>query len=356
MTNELNTQLSDRDAETKDSPSRRLSLFAEGGYNKASGDRRAYACFADLTVIVIIFILEAFAAVFLWFEGAFDDPYYNFIESIWVVLVPLITVLLYLYLFHAIGGRTPGKWFMGIRVAGPKGNWPGFGRAFLRLLGYMLTAALLLIPFLVAVATSGRALHDYLSGTRVIEVREKVPAWRYAFLVLLWGLFIWNISAFLLREYQETYTNEIVDLVEARQMKVSSALYYYRIDNKTYPPSVPAGDIVVSATVPGYLPLQLTTPVAYLPELSVDPFQRGHRDPSRPETYTYRYITSGTSFYVLVSNGPDGDADFNLADMISSTSPEIFFSRQLTHYGGRYAEYDPTNGTKSSGDIYEIGQ
>jgi uncharacterized RDD family membrane protein YckC len=56
-----------------------------------------------------------------------------------------------------------------LEVEGEDGSRPpGLSRAFLRLLGYGLSACLFGVGFLM-IAFSGRALHDRIAGTRVVK-------------------------------------------------------------------------------------------------------------------------------------------------------------------------------------------
>jgi uncharacterized RDD family membrane protein YckC len=71
-----------------------------------------------------------------------------------------------------VKGATPGKRLLGLAVEGEQGAGPvGASRAALRLLGYLLSAVLFGIGFLMA-AFGGLALHDRIAGTRVVR-RER---------------------------------------------------------------------------------------------------------------------------------------------------------------------------------------
>ncbi|MGI6456079.1 MAG: hypothetical protein ACOX5R_10740 [bacterium] len=85
----------------------------------------------------------------------------------------------------------------------------------------------------------------------------------------------------------------------------------------------------------------LTTPVAYLSALPVDPFAGDSQQ-------HYRYFLQSTqNSYLLAGMGPDQDAD--LTREILSTLPE--WSRE--HLSPWL--YDPSNGSVSSGDIIRLG-
>ena len=85
-----------------------------------------------------------------------------------VVVAALIGAGYYVY-FWGVKGATPGKRFLGLVVQSESGEVPiGVGRAVLRLLGYVLSGAVLGIGFLM-IAFSGDGLHDRLASTRVVR-------------------------------------------------------------------------------------------------------------------------------------------------------------------------------------------
>jgi uncharacterized RDD family membrane protein YckC len=75
-------------------------------------------------------------------------------------------------------GRTAGKWAAGIAVERSDGTPLGPGRALIRTLSYLLSSACLFGGWVLAAFTPGkRALHDYIAGTRVVDVGD-APPWR----------------------------------------------------------------------------------------------------------------------------------------------------------------------------------
>ncbi|MGH9335602.1 MAG: RDD family protein, partial [Vicinamibacteria bacterium] len=76
---------------------------------------------------------------------------------------------LYYVLFWGARGATPGKSLLGLTVRTESGETPiGYGRALLRLVGYMVSSALLGLGFLLILFSEDRlALHDRIAGTRV---------------------------------------------------------------------------------------------------------------------------------------------------------------------------------------------
>jgi uncharacterized RDD family membrane protein YckC len=72
-----------------------------------------------------------------------------------------------------LSGRTLGKWIAGLRIERRDGEPLSVGRALLRhLVGYPLTLLTLGLGFLFAAFDpKGRALHDWLAGTVVVRSR-----------------------------------------------------------------------------------------------------------------------------------------------------------------------------------------
>ncbi len=84
----------------------------------------------------------------------------------------MILSLLYQLIFIGKKGATPGKKFMKLRVTFPDGQYPiGIGKAFLRMIGYMISGLICYIGFLMIIfdKEQHRALHDKIAGTVVIR-------------------------------------------------------------------------------------------------------------------------------------------------------------------------------------------
>ena len=73
-----------------------------------------------------------------------------------------------------LSGRTLGKWIAGLRIERKDGEPLSVGRALLRhLVGYPLTLLTFGLGFLLAAFNQqGRALHDWLAGTVVVRSRQ----------------------------------------------------------------------------------------------------------------------------------------------------------------------------------------
>jgi uncharacterized RDD family membrane protein YckC len=88
-----------------------------------------------------------------------------------LVLAVLAALLGAVYFVHGWGvrGATPGKRMLQLAVEGEDGSYPiGLSTATLRLIGYLCSALLLGIGFLM-IAVTGRGLHDRMAGTRVVR-------------------------------------------------------------------------------------------------------------------------------------------------------------------------------------------
>jgi uncharacterized RDD family membrane protein YckC len=89
-----------------------------------------------------------------------------------LLLVAAMT-LLYLALFTALGGETPGKQLLGLRVIDRWGQAPSAGRSVVRAVLALGSAAFALTGFFLVLFDRRRqALHDKLSGTFVVLRRS----------------------------------------------------------------------------------------------------------------------------------------------------------------------------------------
>lgn len=155
------------------------------------------------------------------------------------------------------------------------------------------------------------------------------------------------------------------------------AIEAYHVDHQAYPPSMPLceastdperikqiGGEGLSAIHPGqgHGGLHgLTTPVAYLPDLPLDGFTneprlrfyyRGHYN---TESYDQgiaplAYYNDDNEGWILISPGYDLDYDIVDPSKVYKAS-EVVPSEALSSL-----TFDPTNGTRSSGDVYRTMQ
>ncbi len=106
-------------------------------------------------------------------------------RRLWVPGALLLSVLtvLYLTLFTALGGQTPGKWLMGLRVIDRSGGCPSPLRSAVRAALAVGSGLLGLLGFFfVLVDRRGQALHDKLAGTFVVWGASTSPARKAALL------------------------------------------------------------------------------------------------------------------------------------------------------------------------------
>ena len=82
-----------------------------------------------------------------------------------------LIVFAYAWIFTAVGGQTVGKMATGVRVVSEEGRQPNLGQAGLRALVFLVSAGAGGLGYLPAfTGQHHRALHDRLTGTRVVDV------------------------------------------------------------------------------------------------------------------------------------------------------------------------------------------
>jgi len=134
---------------------------------EASVQERFIALLLDIGLI--IFLYDLFLLVIVRIVDFDLAGIYKLLAG---VNVPFI---LYETIWSCGGRSTLGKKLVGIRVADKDTGEPlGFVRAFVRTIGYYVSAALLLCGFLLAfIDDRHRALHDYFAGSVVVQSRPK---------------------------------------------------------------------------------------------------------------------------------------------------------------------------------------
>lgn len=87
-------------------------------------------------------------------------------------LMGLLIVITYFTFFHGYTGQTPGKQLFGLKVVHTCGLPLNFGQAFLRWVGYILSALPMNLGFLwAAIDKNKQGWHDKLTDTYVIYTR-----------------------------------------------------------------------------------------------------------------------------------------------------------------------------------------
>ena len=95
------------------------------------------------------------------------------LARIFLFLIPFI-VGSYFVFFWALTGRTIGKWFMGLKIVGRDGGALSIGQAFLRFLGYGVSAIVFWMGYLwVIVDDERQAWHDHMAKTWVTYDYER---------------------------------------------------------------------------------------------------------------------------------------------------------------------------------------
>jgi len=98
-----------------------------------------------------------------------DVPFVPIVLSLALAPVALALGAFYFVFYWGVRAATPGKRLVGIEIEGEDGASPiGISRAATRLVGYVLSGALLGMGFFI-VAFGGTALHDRIAGTRVVR-------------------------------------------------------------------------------------------------------------------------------------------------------------------------------------------
>jgi uncharacterized RDD family membrane protein YckC len=83
--------------------------------------------------------------------------------------------MFYFTYFHGASGQTPGKMIFGLKVVQSTGEQMTFGLAFLRWVGYIISAVVLYLGFVwIAFDAKKQGWHDTRAGTVVIRVRNIV--------------------------------------------------------------------------------------------------------------------------------------------------------------------------------------
>lgn len=99
---------------------------------------------------------------------------------IYLLMTVFISMFYFTY-FHGAAGQTPGKMIFGLKVVQSTGEQMTFGLAFLRWVGYIISAIVFYLGFVwIAFDSKKRGWHDKVAGTVVIRVRNIVDGPAYA--------------------------------------------------------------------------------------------------------------------------------------------------------------------------------
>ena len=142
------------------------------------------------------------------------------------------------------------------------------------------------------------------------------------------------LSAIAVPNFLEAQTRANVARVNNDQRSIAVALECYYVDNNTYP------DRNVRLGAGGFWQRQLTTPLAYMTCACRDPFCN---DCDNMDNLYYQYAhCEMMKTWMLCGVGPDGIDDFDEA--------KFMCGKKMAYP----AQYDPTNGTVSRGDVWRV--
>jgi len=160
------------------------------------------------------------------------------------------------------------------------------------------------------------------------------------------------LAAIAVPNFLEAQVRAKISRCKSDMRTMATAWECYRVDYNTYPPDFDGGAFGGSRGYPGeqLTFIVVTTPIAYLSSIPEDVFQQGIPiDQTKPlrlyEYWGWTAVQNGGNatawakqgiLWAMCSFGPDRDRD-NLANLGQANVVN--------------AAYDPTNGTKSNGDI-----
>lgn len=137
---------------------------------------RFLAYVIDSVIISVLMGIIWAPTMFLTMRSAMSEGGPGPLAAILPFLSFLLTMaasLGYILWFWANKGATPGKKMLGLRIVREDGEEPlGWGTAFMRLVGYMVSGFILYIGFLmIAFSPDKMGLHDKIAKTRVLKIR-----------------------------------------------------------------------------------------------------------------------------------------------------------------------------------------
>ncbi len=148
-------------------------VLRSGQFFLASFSSRLMAFLIDLVAlgglhagVFLIYVALLFPAMNYNLRGLLGA---SFLSLLFFVFNPLLLGMVYFTVFHAWGGQTLGKMFMGVQVISRAGRLLSPAESFLRWAGYWVSALPLAAGFLWSMLDREHcAWHDRLAGTLVI--------------------------------------------------------------------------------------------------------------------------------------------------------------------------------------------
>ncbi len=156
------------------------------------------------------------------------------------------------------------------------------------------------------------------------------------------------LAAIAVPNFLEAQVRAKVSRCNADQRAIATAMAAYEMDNNNQPVPMWIGDDPLM----GQRRLQrLTTPVAYISSIPNDPFAAENQAPYdwlfHRNGYMYHHIWGPYAWGVGEPGPYQRGRDQGLRWALASRGPTLAFDV--------YMEYDPTNGTRSRGDVIYMG-
>lgn len=133
---------------------------------------RLVAYLIDVGILLLLMLVPLVIILILVMRSPESpSPVSMMISAACFILISVISIGYQLY-FVGAKGATPGKKIMKLKVTLPDGTFPiGYGKAFLRMIGYAISGAICYIGFLMIAfdKEQHRGLHDKIAGTVVIK-------------------------------------------------------------------------------------------------------------------------------------------------------------------------------------------
>lgn len=148
------------------------------GPPRARFSDRLTAFMLDAVLFSSGYFLTAIAALAAGGEGS------GFLR-LWLLLWGALFIAYHAW-YSADGRRTLGKRALGLQISLLDGQLPDLKTSLLRSAGYLLSSTFLCVGFLWALR-GGRAWHDLLAGTWVVEAEARSPMTRKASTAVAWA-------------------------------------------------------------------------------------------------------------------------------------------------------------------------
>jgi uncharacterized RDD family membrane protein YckC len=131
---------------------------------------RFLALSIDIFILFLFYIMVFISALAGYVSGMEELSFSNLFGFFPVFLYSSSFISLFYFTYlNMNGGVTVGKRAFGIKVVRRDGTELGFLRAFLRSVSYIFSASIWCMGFIMAFFLKGRALHDIIADTVVVE-------------------------------------------------------------------------------------------------------------------------------------------------------------------------------------------